>query len=890
MTLRGVPRFLFGTLRGRLILAVAAVHAVLMALFVADLTQRQREMLLDRQVEEASALAQALATSAAGWIAADELSGLQELVENQRNYPELQFALLTDARGQVKAATDPRRRGLYVLDGPTEARFTLISKTPALVDVAAPALVSGRHVGWARVGLGQKAAGERLAQVTRDGVIYALAAIAVGSLLAWAMGRAVTRRLYAVQETINAVRAGDHSARSTLRGTDEAAAMAREFNAMLDAVAEQDARIRGSEEKYRSLVQNIQAAVVVHGPDTGIVTCNRRAQELLGLSEEQLTGKAAIDADWHFTRADGTPLPLDEYPVNRVLASSGPVRDLVVRVHRPHGDEVTVLVSADPERDARGALTGVVVTFFDITERQRAEEALRRSEERYRRIVETAHEGIWLIDAESRTTFVNRQMAQMLGCSVEEMQGALLTDFMDEEGQRIARENVERRRQGIAEQHDFKFRRKDGTALWTLIETTPFFDERGGYAGALGMITDVSDRRLIEEQLRQSQKLEAVARLAGGVAHDFNNLLTAMLGAAEVLEADLPPGSPLRGDVADIQAAGHKAAMLTRQLLAFGRKQASEPQRVDLGEIVAAMERMLRRLIGENIELVTARGPGLGAVRADPGQIEQIIVNLVVNGRDAMPGGGRITIETANAEMGLDEAVRAGVAPGPQVMLTVTDTGTGMTPQTLAHLFEPFFTTKGTGRGTGLGLSTVHGIVKQLGGGIQVWSEPGKGSQFRIRLPRLEAPAEPLRADAGVPALARGSETLLVVEDEPIVRSMAVRVLQGAGYTVLDAGDGAEALQLLAAAPGRSIDLLVTDVVMPRLGGPELAAQLRAERPGLKVLFVSGYTERAVDLQSAIGPLTALLAKPFAGPALTHKVRELLDRPAPRAAAATHAG
>jgi PAS domain S-box-containing protein len=882
VTPRDLPRFLFGTLRGRLIVAVAMVHAVLMALFIADLTRRQRDALLERQVENANALAQALATSAAGWIVADDLSGLQELVDGQRRYPELQFALVTDARGLVKAATEPARRGLYVLDGPGEPRLTVLARSAALVDVTAPAVVAGRHVGWARVGLGQAAAGEKIAQVTRSGVLYALVAIAVGSLLAWAMGRGITRRLYAVQETINAVRGGDHRARSDLTGTDEAAVMAREFNAMLDAVAERDAQLRASEEKYRSLIQNIQAAVVVHGADTRIRTSNRKAQELLGLSEAQLIGRAAPDPAWHFWRRDGSPLPLEEYPVYAVLSSGRPLRDAVATVRRPAtGDAVTLLVHADAERDPQGAVTGVVVTFFDITERQRADEALRRSEERYRRIVETAHEGIWLIDAANRTTFVNRQMAQMLGYSVEEMQGAQLTDFMDEEGRTLAAANVERRRRGISEQHDFKFRRKDGSSVWTLIETTPFFDEQGEYAGALGMISDVSDRRQMEEQLRQSQKLEAVARLAGGVAHDFNNLLTAMLGAADALAEALPSQSPLRADVDDIQAAGRKAALLTRQLLAFGRKQASRPQPVDVGEIVAAMERMLHRLIGEHIELTTVRAPALGAVRADPGQIEQVIVNLVVNARDAMPQGGRISIETDNVEVGEEEARRVEMAPGPQVLLSVTDTGTGMTPETRAHLFEPFFTTKGIGRGTGLGLSTVHGIVKQLGGCIEVSTGIGKGTQFRICLPRLEGPVPALGAEAGAAAAARGSETLLVVEDEPLVRSMVIRVLRGAGYTVLDAGDGAEALQLLAATPGRHIDLLVTDVVMPRMGGPELAARLRVERPEVKVLFVSGYTEQAFELQSQVGPRTALLSKPFAGPALAESVRELLDRGAP---------
>ena len=381
MMLLTLYRFLFGTLRGRLIVGVAAVHTVMMTLFIGDVTMRQRAMLLDRQIEEATALSYALATSAAGWIFADDISGLQELAEAQRLYPECLFAILTDEWGLVLAATDKSRQGLYMLDLPGEARQTVFSRTVALVDVAAPAMIEGRHVGWARVGIGQKAAGEKLAETTRSGVVYALAAIVIGSIIAWLMGRRMTRRLYAVQETINRVRAGNRLARSSITGTDEAAVVACEFNSMLDAVAERDDELCASEEKYRGLIQNIQAAVVVHGADTRIVTSNPLAQELLGLTGEQMTGKAAIDPDWHFFREDGSQMPLEEYPVNRVLTAGQPLRDAVIGVHRPAVDEdVWVLVSADPVVDEQGEVTQVIVTFVDITARRKAEEALKRIE------------------------------------------------------------------------------------------------------------------------------------------------------------------------------------------------------------------------------------------------------------------------------------------------------------------------------------------------------------------------------------------------------------------------------------------------------------------------------------------------------------------------------
>lgn len=369
--------FLSGTLRGRLILGVAIVHAVMMALFIADLTMRQRAMFLDRQIEEATALSQALSTSSAGWIASHDLAGLQELVDAQRHYPELLFAMLTDENGLVLADSDNSRQGLYLLDLPHESHQTILTAAPSLVDVATPARIEGQHVGWVRIGIGQRVAGEKLASITRSGVLYALAAIVIGSFIAWLMGKQISRRLYSVQETIDAVRSGNRSARSSLTGSDEAAVMAREFNEMLDAVAERDAELHESEEKYRGLIGSIQAAVVVHGADTRIRLSNDMARRLLGLTEEEIAGKAAIDPTWHFYREDGILLPAEEYPVNRVLATGRSLRDVLLKIHRQKdGDDAWVLVNADPVFNSLGELEEVIVTFFDISDRRRAEEAL----------------------------------------------------------------------------------------------------------------------------------------------------------------------------------------------------------------------------------------------------------------------------------------------------------------------------------------------------------------------------------------------------------------------------------------------------------------------------------------------------------------------------------
>ncbi|MBN9522390.1 response regulator [bacterium] len=384
--------------------------------------------------------------------------------------------------------------------------------------------------------------------------------------------------------------------------------------------------------------------------------------------------------------------------------------------------------------------------------------------------------------------------------------------------------------------------------------------------------------RWVRDELHQAQKMEAVGQLAGGVAHDFNNLLTVINGYADLLLQGLPPGDPARELLGEIHKAGERSAGLTRQLLAFSRQQVLAPRVLDLNAVVADTASLLRRVIGEDVKLATAPGRGLWPVKADPGQVEQVLLNLAVNARDAMPTGGRLTIETADVE--LDESYAAGrpdARPGPHVLLAVSDTGHGMPPEVLARIFEPFFTTKGVGKGTGLGLATVYGIVKQSGGHVGVYSEVGVGTTFKVYLPRAESGPGGGTAPPRPPAPPRGTETVLVVEDEDAVRALTRHVLRHAGYVVVEAADAGAAAR---AAEGREIDLLVTDVVMPGLGGRELAERLRASRPGLKVLYLSGYTDDAVVRHGVLHERVHFLQKPFTPAALAWKVREALDAPA----------
>ncbi len=484
---------------------------------------------------------------------------------------------------------------------------------------------------------------------------------------------------------------------------------------------------------------------------------------------------------------------------------------------------------------------------------------------------------------------LNRAFCELLGYAEEEL---LAKTFLDITHPDDREENLRAVEQLLAGEIQYvhlekRYLHKLGQEIWVLVSASLVRDAQGRPQYFISQVQDISQRKQAEaalhqseEQLRQAQKMEAVGRLAGGVAHDFNNLLTIISGYGEILLRRLGPDDPLHRYPKGIMQASERAASLTQQLLAFSRRQMLEPKVINLNDSVAAMNSMLRRLIGENIDLVTVLEPDLGPVRADPGQIEQVIINLAVNARDAMPEGGKLTIETVNVE--LDHAYAShhvGVQPGAYALLAITDTGHGMDAETRAHLFEPFFTTKERGKGTGLGLATVYGIVKQSGGTIWVYSEPGRGTTFKVYLPQM---GSILEVSPTVPAPeaepVKGSETILLVEDEETVRALAREVLQEAGFHVLEAQHGTEALTLSGQYEG-PIHLLVTDVVMPQMGGRVLADRLIVERPGLKVLYMSGYTDNAIVHQGVLDKGTVFLHKPFSPTVLARKVRELLDAP-----------
>jgi PAS domain S-box-containing protein len=632
--------------------------------------------------------------------------------------------------------------------------------------------------------------------------------------------------------------------------------------------------LRESEERTRLIIETALDAVVVMDSAGIIVGWNAQAERIFGWPAEDAVGQTLA----------ATIIPpklreAHERGLRRFLSTGeGPAlnRRLEVLARRRDGLEFPVELTITPAQCGGRLLFSAFLR--DITERQRAERALRDSEARYRDLVEGSIQGLY-IQKDHVIQFANAAAAHTFGFETpEDLVGKnALTLYAPEERLRLESYAAARmRNESAPTRYEVRALRTDGSAIW--LELLVSVVQWQGEPAILATLIDTTDRKLAEEalrrseqQLRQSQKMEAVGRLAGGIAHDFNNLLTVITGRSELalLSPRLAPG--LHRDILLIQSTAERAASLTRQLLAFSRQQVLQPKVLDLNAVVTHMGGMLRRLIGEDIDLVIVAHPPLGSVNADPGQLEQVVMNLALNARDAMPAGGQLTIETADVELeGQHE-----LPLGAHVMLAVSDTGCGMDADTQARIFEPFYTTKAPGQGTGLGLATVYGIVQQSGGHIVVTSEPGCGSMFRIYLPRVAAPADLVPETEDSPAEPRGSETVLLVEDENDLRMLARDILTAQGYKVLEAGDGIEALRI-AHESGGEIQLLLTDVVMPQMGGAELAESLMAATP-LKILFMSGYTDSGSACQQRMIRSAPFLQKPFTCAGLVRKVREVLD-------------
>lgn len=621
------------------------------------------------------------------------------------------------------------------------------------------------------------------------------------------------------------------------------------------------------------LLDSAGEGIVVYDRELRYRVWNRFMEARTGVAAASVIGRVAPEL-FPYLREEGV---VDQ--LRRVLAGER-VQSTQPRIWQsPDGAPAWMMTRFEPFVDEGGAIVGVIAYLLDITARQHAEDELRRSEALYRTIIESASDLVTILDGEGKVRYVSPAVSAVLGLQPSEVLGRNPVERIHPDDQEhiveLFRELTRDPSRGQRAQ--YRVRHADGS--WrTLMTSARNLGDDPAVQGIVATSRDVTAWEELQARLQQSQRIEAVGRLAGGVAHDFNNLLTVIRGNAQLIMANGALPTEQQEELEEIGQAAERAATLTRQLLAFSRQQVLQPRVIDLNEVVGAVWKLLERLVGEAVQLTFLEGEPLGAVTADPVQVEQVLLNLVVNARDAMPGGGTLVLETSN--LVADEAFARAhppMPPGEYVQLSVKDSGVGMDAITLSRAFEPFFTTKAKGHGTGMGLSTVYGVVKQSGGFIWVDSTPGSGSTFTIYLPRTAtvpraAVVRPSNSD-----MRRGSETILVVEDEQLVRAMTRRTLERAGYRVYEAANGAEALTI-ARELGTQVDLLLTDIVMPVMGGRELASALQLERPDLCILFMSGYTHEREAHLSAGGGISHFLHKPFTLDELRGRVRLLLDQ------------
>jgi PAS domain S-box-containing protein len=657
-------------------------------------------------------------------------------------------------------------------------------------------------------------------------------------------------------------------------------------------------RLAATNRHLLDIIEFLPDATAVIDERKQVVAWNRAMEELTGVPKTEMLGRE----HFHFAVPFyGSPRPFlmdllekDDAQLASAYASVERRGDrLFAESFAPalhQGRGAHVWATATSLRDADGKVVGAIESIRDVTEQRRAAEAMRVANERFGAVFRASSYSIIGTDRSGTITMFSEGAERMLGYRSEEVVGKLTPIALHDPAEVAARAAelgvapgfaafVHGASGGRSETRDWTYIRKDGSRFPVSLTVTEMRAEDGTPIGYMGIARDVTAQRRLEQQLLQSQKMESIGQLAGGIAHDFNNLLTPITGFSELFLLDLPTGDPRHEGLREIHAAAKRAADLTRQLLAFSRKQVLELKTVRLGEVVELFGRMLRRTLGEDVRIQVSVADDLAPVRADAGQIEQVLMNLSLNARDAMPRGGVLSIDLRNARIEEENAAQAAdLKPGAYVVMEVSDSGVGMAPEILAHVFEPFFSTKEAGKGTGLGLSMVYGIVRQHGGNVTVYSEPGRGTTFRVYLPRAPDRGDGERTTRTAPSreLARGMETILVVEDNDIVRDVACSMLRRLGYRVLDA-DGGDAALRVAFGHAAHVDLLLTDVVMPKMNGKEIFMHLNAAVGGLKVLYMSGYAASVIVNRGALDPGVHFIQKPLSLEALAFKVREVLD-------------
>jgi PAS domain S-box-containing protein len=703
----------------------------------------------------------------------------------------------------------------------------------------------------------------------------ALVVMACGVVAAWLLSRHITGPISELTQAAGDIARGTYARRVSVRRLDELGSLAASFNTMAERVSVREGELaaanealRESRTRFERLIESAHEGICTLDANGRITYANPRLGEMLGCETSVLAGRALFEF-----MDDETAFEARTRFARRLLGIAE-THELALR-RSSDGTAIWVHLSESSLVDAKGEFAGAIWMVSDISARREAEVRLRSSERHFRALIENASDMICIIDAAGRFAYVSPAQERFIGWRPDDMVGRTPLEFIHAEDVAAVAETLAtvQATPGATVSASFRHRHADGSWRYITAAATNLLDDPD-VRGIVVNSHDLTAQHALQAQLLQAQKMEAVGQLAGGIAHDFNNLLTLIQGHTSLLRSSLPAGDRHLEDVEVIADAAERAAALTQRLMTFSRRAVVAPKVVEINDVVRESEQILRRLIGEDLQLAVRLDPAAGRVRADGAHLGQVIMNLALNARDAMPSGGLLTLATSSLVVDAESAAALERPAGRYTRLRVEDTGIGMTPEVRAHVFEPFFTTKEVGKGTGLGMAVVHGIVTQCDGYIEIDSEVGRGTAVTVDLPTVEdAPGEEPRP---VPGRASGSETILLVEDEEGVRSLMARTLEKQGFDVLTAANGAEALRL-AERHTRAPDLLVTDVVMPGMTGRELADTLRERHPTLKVLFVSGYTDDALLKRGVMEAREALLAKPFLPRELAARVRQILD-------------
>lgn len=882
-------QLIFSSLARQLIFGIAAVHAVLMTIFVFDLVDRQRNFMLEQSNLQALGLAATLATNGSSWVLANDLVGIEEIISSQSNYPDLRYAMFIDNRGKLLGYTDREKIGLYIddelshkiFDGDHQAK--IIIETASLIDVAAPIKVNNEVIGWARVGISRVSMSDNLTLVTANGLIYTLVAILVGILFAWIMAKGLTKGIRQLKFAIDQISAGSRDIVCELNREDELGDLSHDFNKMLVTIKENEDKIiethealNLSERKISQLIDNLRTEYVFYSHDLeGVFTyLSPSISDVLGYSKNEYMKKY----DSFFTDS-----PINDIAVENTnkVTKGRKISPYEVEVYHKNGSKVIMEVTESALFDAAGNVVAVEGLARDVTEIKQVYENLKKEKQKLLReqlllesIIDAIPDQIYYKDSKGVYLGSNRAFNEMLSLTKEQLMNKTDYDlFSLERANNNLKLNQELSKSGLVAHEEIVIPDSKGHEFTYDVIHNAFRNDAGEILGFIQISRDITELRNKEIQLRRSQKMDALGKLTGGIAHDYNNLLGVVIGYAELLSMSLVD-EKLKVFADEIMKAGKRGSNLTKKLLAFTRHQTPSAKSVNINKILKTDLNMIQKTLTARIKIKLDLEESLWDLWLDENDFQDSVLNISINAMHAMPDGGDFVIKTNNVVLSESEAGLKNLIPGEYVRLSLTDTGVGMDEATKDQLFDPFFTTKGE-KGSGLGMSQVFGFVKRAHGHISVYSESGMGTTINIYFRRLvEDKQIEQNVAQNISSLAGHGQKILVVDDEPALKALASEILSNNGYQILEADSAQEALDII---DHNTVDLVLSDVIMPEIDGYELASILKEQHPAIKVILASGFTRHENGKPEHQDLTDNLLHKPYSTGELIQAVSTKLE-------------